>query len=131
MNRFGFEIFGSEAELSSCESGRGGNLEFCFFGADEGFVSIDGVVSPVKDGRCVFDTRLINKGEHVPSLITKSGRVTLPKIVKGQCSVQLADYSQDYVRGISLRERRLESRVAELESRIEEISSAVYRNTIL
>ena len=131
MNRFGFEIFGSEAELSSCESGREGDLEFRFLGAGEGFVSIDGIVSPVKNGRCIFDTRLINKGEHVPTLITNNGAVTLPKIVKGQCSVQLADYSQDYVRKISLRERRLESKVAELESRIEQISNAVYRNTIL
>jgi len=127
----GIEIFGSEAELLSAECGNSGALRLAFTGVGDGFVSIDGIVSPVKGGECIFDTRLINKGVHEPRLIMKDKSVALPKIVKGRDTVAPADYSADYVRGISLRERRLETRVGELEAKINEISNAIYKNTVI
>lgn len=130
MNKIEIEIFGSESELTSYESSRDTNMEFMFGNAIEGFVSIDGIVSPVKNGVCVFDTRLIDNGEYEPTLIQKRASVKLPRIIKTAGGVHPADYSSDFVRGISLRERRLESKVAELEMKIEQISKSIYGNTI-
>ena len=131
MNEIAIEIFGSEAELLSSECGNRGALRLAFTGINEGFVSIDGVVCPVKEGKCIFDTRLISRGVHEPRLIMKGSSVPLPKIVKGRDTVSPAEHSADYVRSISLRERRLEARVGELEAKISEISNAIYRNTVI
>ena len=130
MNKIKIEIFGKEAELLSFESDSSDGLAISFTEKYDGFISIDGVTQRVAGGEAVFDLRLISAGEFAPILILKDKTVSLPKIVKNGKRVRLGECDSNFIRRISLRERRLATRVRELEQEIAKLSKSVYENTI-
>ena len=131
MNRIAYEIFGETAEITRFESSSCDTVEFLFSESVEGLLSIGGIVGRVYDGVCRLDLRLIDNGAYEPTLILKRGAVKLPCIEKSGRKIRLSDCTDDFVRQISLRERRLAMRVYALEKEIEKISSKIYDTTIL
>jgi hypothetical protein len=127
MSRIKYELFGAAAEVSSFVGNSDRELTLDFGRCSEGLVSIDGVVSRVVGGICRFDTRLINSGEHVPSLILKEQVIRLPAIVKSGAKIGLATCSDEYTRDVSLRERRLSMRVEALEKEIRQLENKITR----
>lgn len=130
MNRIKLEIFGSEAECLIFESDGSEGIKFEFTEPHDGFISIDGIVKILASGECVFDSRLLSDGEYEPTLILKREQIKLPKIKKAGKRIRLAECGSDFVRRISLRERRLAERVKSLEERLEVISKSVYGSTL-
>ena len=130
MSKIAIELFDKDAEAVGFEHTEGRLLEIRFNEKLEGLVSIDGIVSRVSEGICLFDTRLIDEGEYSPFLLTEKMSVRLPTIKKTARRVLLSECSDEYVRSASLRERRLAARVSELEKRLEQIMSRLDGTTI-
>ena len=131
MNKLYIELYGTEAELISFEKGQSHMLEFSFADAYDGFITAGGITARVCEGRCVMDIRLMDDGETTPVLICKNSRIPLPKITKLGSAVTPAGVSSDYIRAISLRERKLREIVKRLEEEIEKISRSVYGVTVI
>ena len=130
MSKIRYELFGKEAEVISFTPSEGQLLDISFTENYEGLLSIDGVVSRVKDGYCQFDIRYIDEGEYTPLLVTKEDIIKLPCIKKNAKSVTLSKCADEYTRGVSLRERRLEERVSELEKQLLCLITRINETTI-
>ena len=130
MSRIKYEFFDGEAEVVSYKDDGTYIAEFVFPKSCEGFLSIDSVVVRVSEGCAQFDMRYIKDGEYTPSLVQKHGRILLPKIQKMGKALLLCECNDEYVRGVSLRERRLEARVKELEEEIAKLRKSVFGSTI-
>ncbi len=130
MNKIKIELFEKDAEVLAFASDSSDGISFSFTEDIDGFLSIDNITQHVTRGECVFDLRLLPSGEYTPLLIEKDKTVTLPKIVKNGKKIRLGECDSDFVRRISLRERRLAKRVLGLEGEIEKLSKSVYQNTI-
>lgn len=130
MSRINYEIFGSDAEVTEFVADTGIEFILDFGNSLEGLVSIEGVVSRVNNGRCLFDSRLIDHGEHNPLLILKDKVVRLPGIVKSYGKIRPSVCSDDYTRDVSIRERRLSMRVEALEKELKILENKITR-TIL
>ena len=131
MNKLHIEIFDGEAELLSFEKGKTNKLEFIFAEPYDGFITAGGITARVCEGKCLFDLRLMDDGETSPVLILKNGRTPLPSIVKDKAGVSPSGVSAEFLRAVSLRERRLRARVKELEEKIEKLSRSVYGVTVI
>lgn len=130
MNKLKIEIYQNEAEAVIFESDECESLYLSILPVCDGFISIDGVSKRVKEGECVFDLRLLGSGKYTPVLILCDKSINLPTLIKSGKKLTLADCSGDYVRALSVRERRLEARVAELEATVQKISESISKNTI-
>ena len=130
MNLLKYEIFNDGIELTALKCERSYLLSVLFSESIDGFITIGGITVRIRDGEARVDLRLIDDGEHSPVLIQKSGRVTLPGIIKRGTSLAIAECRSEYIRGISMRERELAARVSELEAKLTELTSAVYGSTI-
>ena len=130
MSKIRIECFGGEAELLSFESDGNYIADISFSEAYDGFISIENILTRVSRGVCALDTRLISDGEYEPTLILEHGTVKLPRLKKCAKLLRPAECDSDYVRRISLRERRLTERVKTLEAEILKISKSVFGTTI-
>ena len=130
MNIFRYEIFDKEAEITAYKRGTSCYAEFIFDSEEDGFLSIGDVAVRVRGGVGKADVRLLDDGEHIPILILKGKRILLPRIKKKGRTIELADCEQDYLRGISLRERALARRVEVLEAAVERLSESVYGKSL-
>jgi len=126
MNKFSIGIFDGEAELLDYNGGSGNEAEISFSEPYDGFITFGCITARVKDGKSTIDVRLLDDGECVPELILKESRHKLPRLVKRSRILEPADPDSNFIRRVSLRERRLSERVAELEAQIEKISKSVY-----
>ena len=125
MSRLTIELYDLEAEVVTFREDSSELLEIVFTDPCDGFVTAGGITSRVKDGRCVFDLRLMDDGETEPVLILREGRFKLPPINKQSGSIALAHPGLDYIVRLSQKERMLSKRVEELEKRIEELSKSI------
>lgn len=130
MNKIKIELFEGDAEILSFESDGSDAVKFSFTESYNGFLSIDSIVSHVVEGECTVDLRLISSGEFAPILILEGGSINLPGIVKVGKKLRLSECDPDFIRRISIRERRLAKRVKTLESEVEKLKESIYKNTI-
>lgn len=130
MSKITIELFDNDAEAVEFEYTAGRLFEIRFNKALEGLVSIDGIVSRVSDGVCLYDTGFIEEGEHSPVLLIGNKIIKLPEIKKAAGRILLSKCSDEYVRSASLRERRLAARVKELEKRLEQLMGKLDGTTI-
>ena len=131
MNRISYEIFKEDAEITFFEGASDEIAEFSFSEVEEGLLSIGGIVARVSGGKCRLDLRLIENGSYEPVLILQSKVVRLPRITKSGRKLKPFECTDEFVRSISLRERRLALRVVALEKELKELSSKIYDTTIL
>lgn len=130
MNKISLEIFENEAECISFEGDGSGGLIFELSEPLNALLSIDGIVKPLTDGRCTLDLRLLTDGEHEPHLLYAKRKIALPRLTKRASKIRLADCGADFIRRVSLRERRLAERVKELETKLIEVCDKVFGATI-
>ena len=131
MNKMHIELFDGEAELVCFERGKTHKLEFTFPEPYDGFITAGGITARVCEGKCLFDLRLMDDGETSPVLILKGSRTVLPALSKLGCTVAPSGVSADYLRSVSIRERRLRERVERLEAEIEKLSKSIYGVTVI
>lgn len=123
-------LFDGDCEISSYKKGSGHTLTFSFDKEINGYITIDGVVTTVRDGRGRFDSRLLLRGDYLPTLISDGMMIKLPKIRKGESGVTLSPPEDEYIRALSLRERALEEKVRSLESLVLGLQDKVFGKTI-
>ena len=131
MSKVSFEIFDTECELVGILQDGENKLVLEFDEEYDGFVKIGDFTSRLDGTKCEFDLRLIENGEHFPTLVIPNNIIRLPKLKKFGRSIEILDCTDGYIRAVSQRERALEEKVANLEVRLEEISNKVYGETIL
>ena len=131
MNIIKLEIFKNEAECLSFSSSKGAGLTFDFGTEIDGFVTVGSITRSVSEGLCTLDSRILADGEYEPTLILDRKTVRLPKIVKRGEQIRLAGFTDDCIRRLSLRERRLARRVEELEQLVFEISERIGSSSAL
>ena len=130
MKRMEFEAFDRCAEMLSFTDGGGGCVELVFNNLTEGFLELNGISHRVTEGRVTLNITLLPEGELTP-ILTANGRViTLPTLYKDGQMLRPTEPSNDYVRELSLRERRLKARVISLEARIEALEKSVFSTKI-
>ena len=130
MSKIKYEFFDGEAEICAFKEDGTNIAEFIFPEGCEGFLSIDSVVVKVNSGRAEFDLRYLEDGAYSPALVRKNGRIILPKIKKAGKTLSICEHTDEYVRGVSLRERRLAERVKQLEEEIALLRKSVFGTTI-
>lgn len=130
MTRLVIGIFDGEAELIKYEREGGHEMEITFSEPYDGFITFGELTVRVKEGKSLLDVRLLDDGEYTPFLILKDCRRRLPRLAKRSRALEPIDPDSDFIREVSLRERKLSKRVAELEAQIEKISKSVYGTTL-
>ncbi len=125
MSRALYEIFEDEAEQVEFFEEKSELFELRLTEEHEGLLAIDGIAARLCRGRCLFDLKLIGSGTFTPMLTLKNRIIKLPPIQKNGMSVVSAACTDGYIKGLSLRERRLEKRVEELEKRLSEVLSRI------
>lgn len=131
MTKISYKLYGDEAQIIGYSTDCAEGLSLHFEGCEDGFVSINGIATRVREGVATPDCRFIDDGEHAPVLILKYGRIILPRIKKRGCEITLSYCDEEYIRGVSMRERMLSERVTELESAVEALNKSVYGTTII
>lgn len=131
MSKIKYEIFDGECEALKHEQDASDILELVFSEQLDGFISLDGVVVRLTDGRARVDLRYVSDGEYTPYVILKNARLALPKIKKLGRHITLTECDADYARRTSIRERRLSRRVSELEKEIEQLKACIYGTKII
>lgn len=121
MNRIKYKLFKKAAEIVSFSEGASSQVEISFNEECEGILSIGEVVGIVKDGVCRMNLQLLEEGEITPCLILKDRAIRLPRIKKSARRISPAPCSEEYIRGISVRERMLSERVELLEEELERL----------
>lgn len=122
-------LYGDECEISSYKRGSL-TLLFTFGGNVNGYITVDNLVTTVRDGKGRFDARLLGGGDYEPRLITDGRMITLPALRKTDRGVFPTPPSDGYIRAVSIRERELEAKVESLESLVSELRDSVYGKTI-
>ena len=123
-------LYGGECELSGYKRGEGMSLLFLFDDRVDGYITIDNLVTTVKDGRGKFDARLLSRGRYEPHLITDGRIIKLPVLKKSDRGVFPEPPCDDYIRAVSIRERELEIKVHKLEASVSGLLDSVYGKTI-
>ncbi len=131
MTEIGYKLYGDEAQIVSYSTDCADGLCLKFENCAEGFVSINGIATRVREGTALPDVRFIDEGEHAPVLIMKFGRIVLPRIKKRGSEITLSYCDEEYVRSVSMRERMLCERVRELETAVDALNKSVYGTTIM
>ena len=123
-------LYGEECELSSYKRGDGLSLLFSFDGSINGYITIDNLVTTVRDGKGRFDARLLARGDYEPKLITDGRMIALPILRKNDRGVFPQSPTDGYIRAVSIRERELERKVESLEGLVKKLNDSVYGKTI-
>lgn len=131
MSKIRFELFDGEVEVVEAVSDSEYELTLELCGIESGFVRIGELAERLESGACVFDLRLLENGEYTPELFLDNTRITLPKISKTGCLIEIDDCTVDYLRAVSQRERALEALVKTLEEKIALLEDKVYGTTLL
>ena len=126
MSKIKIECFEHESELVGFESDYENSLVFEFSGEQDGYISLGNLTAKFTGRVCEMDIRTLYDGEHTPHLILLDRIIDLPRLKKEYGAVSMVDPSISEIRDISLREKRLLSRVEALESKMEEISKKVF-----
>ncbi len=130
MSKIKYEIFDTDAEVIEFADGKSDALEISFTEKTEGLISLSGSVTRLTDGRCTVDTGRLAVGTHTPILVKENGVIKLPSLVKSERSLTLSSYGDGNIRDLSIRERRLSSRVDMLEKRLSELEKKLDTTTI-
>ena len=131
MAKITYEIFDSEAEITEFIPDSGVTLELFVKDRSEGFITFGHHTLRLTGGRASIDVRLLDDGSFTPVLIEKSSRTPLPSVIKQGKRISVSYCDEDFVRALSIRERRLCRRVKELEEAIAALKGSVYGSTIL
>ena len=125
MTEITIEIYGNEAEITSFKPGSC-ELSIKFSAPIEGYLSIDDKAFVISKGKCIFKTSTLADGKLKPKLITNSGILVLPTLVKDGKTISPLPYGDEFTRRLSQRERELEKRVKELENEVSRLIKSVY-----
>ena len=123
-------LYGDECEMSEYKRGTGMTLLFLFDRSVNGYITIDNLVTTVRDGRSRFDARLLARGDYDPKLIADGRMISLPRLRKNDKGVFPEPPGEDYIRAVSIRERELEAKVRSLEKTVLELHDSVFGKTI-
>ena len=129
FTEIGISLYGDECELSSYKRG-GLNLLFIFEDPVNGYITVDNLVTTVRDGRGRFDARLLTRGEYEPKLITDGRMIPLPRLRKSDRGVFPEPPAESYIRAVSIRERELERKVEDLTMLVSRLQDSVFGKTI-
>ena len=125
MTEITIEIYGNEAEITSFKPGSC-ELSIKFSTPIEGYLSISDKAFVISNGKCIFKTNALPDGELKLQLITKTGILVLPSLVKDGKMISPRPYGDEFTRRLSQRERELEKRVKELENEVSRLIKSVY-----
>ena len=131
MSRIKYEFFGEDAEISALSESGDGRLTLCFPEGTDGYISIDDTVVKITNSTALVDLKYVDDGEFRPILVAERCRISLPPLKKAGKTVSACAPDSDYIRSLSLRERRLEKRVCELADEIHRLRTSVYGSKIL
>lgn len=129
MTEITFDIYGNEAEIVSYQAGAT-ELYVKFTTPIEGFLNLAGKIFTISNGSCIFKLHSINDGEYKPQVITHTGFIRLPRLIKDGKTIFPAPLDDEYTRSLSKRERQLEARVKELEATVKDLMKSVYETTL-
>lgn len=130
MSKLMIECFDIGSEVLSFSEEKSRFLTLCFTKEQEGYVCIGSISTIIEGDKCSLDISRLPDGEYTPKLVQKNLSRPLPSIKKENGIVRPVDYGVEYLRELSIRERRLCERVDRLSKRLEEISKKVYGSSI-
>nr|MBE6544640.1 hypothetical protein [Oscillospiraceae bacterium] len=130
MSKLMIECFDIGSEVLSFSEEKSRFLTLCFTKEQEGYVCIGNISTKIEGNKCLIDISRLPDGEYTPKLVQKNLSRPLPSIKKENGIVRTVDYGVEYLRELSIRERRLCERVDRLSERLEEISKKVYGSSI-
>ena len=125
MSKIVIECFGDEAQLITFTRDGEPNLVIELGEEYDGYISMGNCGARIKGASCALDTRRLADGEYTPRLILDEGTILLPGLIKQHGIISPKEPDVDYIRALSLRERRLNARVDTLENELKEIKNKV------
>lgn len=130
MSKLMIECFDIGSEVLSFSEEKSRFITICFAKEQEGYVCIGSISAKIEGNKCLLDISRLPDGEYTPKLVQKEMSRALPPIKKENGIVRPIDYGAEYIRELSIRERRLSERIDHLSDRLEEISKKVYGSSI-
>ena len=91
-----------------------------------GYLGIGDLTCELTDGRACLNIRPLSDGKYLPKIVTKCFELALPGLTKRYNTITLAECDSDFVRELSLRERKLEAEVTEIKEKLLALSESVY-----
>ena len=130
MKKIEYEIFNNDAEIISFIGGSGGSVDIIFTNLSEGFLTIGNGTHRFTSGKITLNINSLPDGE-LSSTVTANGKtIRLPALFKSGGVLYPSEADDEYIRGISIRERRLEARLSALESRTDALEKSVFSTKI-
>ena len=130
MKRIEYEIFGNDAEIVSLEGGGGEFLEIAFTNLTEGYLSVGSEAHRFTDGKVTLNINRLPEGELSLSVTANGAIIRLPALFKSGHALQTRSASDEYIRELSIRERRLEKSLRMLEARADALEKSVFSTKI-
>lgn len=130
MSRIYIECHGDGADLVSFDQSAEGKLTLVFNKGYNGFISIGHIAARIVGNECNIAIKGLDDGVYTPKLVLCDRVIDLPSVLKENGSIIPQAPNADFIRGLSIRERRLDERVARIERMVEEMYKKVFGTTL-
>ena len=130
MKRITYEIFGKDAEIVSFTDGGGKYAELLFKNVAEGYVTLGDATHKISGGTLTLNLTLIPDGELSPTLTANGTFISLPSLFKDGTLLCPTEIDDEYVRDISIRQRRANVELSGLQEKVAALEKSVFGTKI-
>jgi hypothetical protein len=130
MKRITYEIFGKEAEIVSYTDGGGKYAEILFKNVTEGYFTVGDSTHKISCGALTLNLTLLPDGEISPTLTANGAFISLPSLFKDGTLLCPSEIDDEYVRDISIRQRRANIELTKLQEKVSALEKSVFGTKI-
>ena len=130
MKRITYEIFGKEAEIVSYTDGGGKYAEILFKNVTEGYFTVGDSTHKISCGALTLNLTLLPDGELSPTLTANGTFISLPPLFKDGTLLCPSEIDDEYVRDISIRQRRANIELSGLQEKVSALEKSVFGTKI-
>lgn len=130
MSKIQIECYENDSEISDLTPDGSRLLTLNFNIGYNGYLSIGGICQRIMGRECTVDVSKLSDGLYTPKILLCDKTVILPTLSIKNGRVSAGEYDSDYVRELSLREKRLSQKLSQMERELEKIKEKVFGSSI-
>lgn len=130
MKRITYEIFGKTAEIVSFSDGGGKYAEILFKNVTDGYFTVGDDTHVISGGALTLNLHLLPDGEISPTLTANGAFIPLPTLYKDGTLLCPSEINDEYIRDVSVRQRRSDIELSKLKEKITALEKSVYGTKI-
>ena len=129
MNKLKLQIFGGESEIKEFIGGKD-RLEIDFGERVNGYLLFGHIYLRVESDRAIIGISSLPDGDYQPQLVLEDRTVKLPPMSLSLGILSPTKCDSDYIRALSLRQRRLEESLKTVYARLDQAEKKIFGESI-